>query len=134
MSGAIRLINTHDQLTAAGGGPAITSIYTPGRDPVFCGWGVYRVNEHGKQVVTDAHAAWYNHGNKVFHTTRGDRMAALQAAKDWVANYLGEPGPWVRNRMRDYVPRHINERFPLVKPEVRPVSKPELRDGAWKNT
>lgn len=108
-----RLLNTHDQLVAAGGGVAIIVAHSPGRSRSPCGWSVYRIVD-GKQVITDKIAAWYERGMKTFHygTTK---MEAFEAAKAWVAEKYGESGPWHRNVMRDYVPERIAKKFPIRK-------------------
>lgn len=112
---AREIINTHDQLRAAGGGVAIVPASLPGRSPYQYGWAVYRVNAEGKGLVTDKDAAWYEYGKKVFSDLRseGGRMGALAAAKAWVAEQGWYDGPWTRNRMRDYVPTEMNKQFPL---------------------
>lgn len=114
---ADRLINTFDQLVAAGGGCAIVTARSPGRTPRARGWSVYRINKSGQQVVTDPKAAWYEHGMKTFDwfgKTKAEAMAETQA---WIAEEYGEHGPWARNAMRDYVPERINKAFPLPKKE-----------------
>jgi hypothetical protein len=117
-----RAYNTHDQLVLAGGGIAITPMHTPGRSSGFYGWGEYRVGVGGKQISTDPDGPWYTHGKKVFgkmaapgETPQERTAAALQAAKDWVAEKYGEPGPWKRNRHRAYVPARINDAHPMRK-------------------
>lgn len=114
----VRLINTFDQLCAAGGGVAISpsssstsrAAYTPAT-----AWLVWRV-VNKKTVVTDPKAAWYNHGMKAFNFIES-KQAALAQAKAWVRDKFGEQGPWVRNRMGDVVPVRINKAFPLPKLE-----------------
>lgn len=115
------IVNTHEQLVAAGGGVAITRSYTHGRTVYFYGWAIYRV-VNGKQVATNPKAAWYDYGKKVFSATGagGDTPAersrnALEAAKQWVAEQGWYDGEWARNQSRDYVPKDINKRFPLRK-------------------
>ena len=112
------IINTHDQLVAAGGGVAITPSRTVGREPRVSGWAIYRVNAAGKQVVTDKDAAWYDQGCKVFlffsaPARETARVWALEQAQQWVAKQYGETGPWKRNVMRAYVPERIAKAFPL---------------------
>lgn len=115
--------NTHEQLVKAGGGVAITPSYTGTRTQYFYGWAIYRVNEHGKQIATDPKAHWSDYGKKVFSASFGveggspaERSRnALAAAKQWVAERGWYEGEWTRNRMRDYVPKEINKRFPLRK-------------------
>lgn len=116
------IINTYDQLRAAGGGVAILSSYTGTRTQYFYGWAVWRVGANGKQIVTDPKAHWSDYGKKVFSATgaAGATPAersrnALTQAKQWVAEQGWYDGEWTRNRMRDYVPREINKRFPLRK-------------------
>lgn len=106
------IINTFDQLRAAGGGVAISTAYLPGQSVHPYGWSVWRVNAKGKQVVTDPDAPWYAYGSRVFSFS-GDKKAALEAAKAWAAEQFGEQGPWKRNRMHDYVPERIFKQFPI---------------------
>lgn len=116
------IINTHDQLRAAGGGVAIVPNYTGTRTQYFYGWAVYRVNEHGQQIATNPKAPWYDYGKQVFGAmgaggkTPAERSRnALAAAKAWVAERGWYDGEWARNRARDYVPKDINARFPIRK-------------------
>lgn len=116
------IVNTHDQLRAAGGGVAIMPAYIGGRTQYFCGWSIYRVNVEGKQLVTDPKAHWQQYGKKTFSTmgATGDTPAersrnALALAKRWIAEQGWYDGEWMRNRMRDYVPKEINKQFPLTR-------------------
>jgi hypothetical protein len=116
------VINTYHQLHAAGGGVALTAHYTGIRTMSFNGYGVYRVNTQGKQLVTDKDAHWQHYGMKIFSLssaagdTKKERKAnALEAAKRWVAEQGWYTGKWERNRVQDYVSKEINERFPLRK-------------------
>lgn len=118
-----KIINTHDQLTAAGGGIAIVRSHSLGRDQHFYGWAIYRVNASGQQVVTNPKAAWYDHGKKVFPAFDhpGGKKGALADAKQWVADQFGETGPWTRNWLYDYVPTRIYKAWPQGKDyEVKP--------------
>jgi hypothetical protein len=113
-----RLINTHDQLVAAGGGVAIMTAHTQGRSSRACGWAVYRVNAQGEQVATNAKAAWYEDGRKTFYwRVYSDKNVALESAQEWIAENCGEAGPWKRNAARDYVPERIQKQFPISKKE-----------------
>ncbi len=114
------IINTHDQMVAAGGGVAIVPAFAGTRTQYQCGWAIYRVNSNGQAVVTDPLAHWQNNHKKVFSdfaqdgsTTLERRRAALEAAKQWVAEQGWYSGEWARNRQRDYVPKDINKQFPL---------------------
>lgn len=114
------IINTYDQLRAAGGGVAIIPNYTGTRTQYFHGWAIYRVNGQGKQVITDPDAHWSDYGKRVFSTlgqngaTPAERSRqALTAAKQWVAEQGLYNGEWQRNRARDYVPKEINQQFPI---------------------
>lgn len=122
MSEEHEIINTYDQLCRAGGGVAIMPSYTGSRTQYFYGWAVYRVNEHGKQIVTDPKAHWSDCGKKVFSASsqQGDTpaersRAAREAAKQWIAEQGWYNGEWQRNRAQDYVPKDINQRFPIRK-------------------
>lgn len=102
----MRIINTYDQLKAAGGGVAITK--------AFSGWHIYRINAAGERLVTDPKAAWYDYGMKSFVAIESDRgQAALARAKAWVKEQGLYDGEWKRNRFGDYIPADIAKRFPL---------------------
>lgn len=107
------IINTHDQLTAAGGGVAIMPAYSGARTRHRDGWSVYRANASGEQVITDPNAHWSDHKRKRFSEFTATRAEALEAAKAWVLATYGEAGPWKRNRMGDYVPERIAKAHPL---------------------
>lgn len=107
------IINTHDQLVAAGGGIAICPAYSGAREMHRNGWNVYRVGEKGDRIATDPNAHWTDHGEKRFSEVEQTREQALEAAKRWVADTYGEHGPWKRNRMYDYVPERIAKAHPL---------------------
>ena len=110
------IINTHDQIVAAGGGVAILTAYAPGISRRASGWSVYRVNADGKAIVTDSNAPFYAHGRKEFYYhNKETKEAALEEAKAWILKKYGEAGPWKRNAMRDYVPERIAKQFPLRK-------------------
>jgi hypothetical protein len=129
--GAQQIINTHDQLTAAQGGIAI--VRHPARSVMPRRWVVYRVDARGVEVMTDTSpdCAWYNYNRKTFiYRGRDDVIERRLDAQDWIAANLGEPGPWTRNRMGDYVPVRINQSHPIAKREKAPATKPEMRDGA----
>lgn len=119
---ASRIINTHDQLVAAGGGVAIVGAYGPGRDSGSDGVLVYRV-VNGRAVVTDSDAVWYFYGRKHFsaafaagRTARAEAQAqAAKTAQTWVREQGWYAGIWVRNAMRDYVPEDVQRRFPIVR-------------------
>jgi hypothetical protein len=108
------IINTFDQLTAAGGGLALC-YESPSR------WttpkvSVMRVSE-GKLAKTRSDAPWYDHGMKTFIVdrplTKENKAAAFAEAQTWVALNFDERGPWKRNRMGDLVPEWIDKRFPI---------------------
>jgi hypothetical protein len=121
-----RVINTHDQLVRSGGGIAIVPAMMPGRRPHQNGWGVYRVNADGKQLITDKKAAWYDHCRKTFSEFGCSREDALKEAQEWVKATYGEEGPWVRNRQKDWVPERVNSAFPIPgKPRKTKVTSPE---------
>lgn len=114
---ALRIVNTYDQLTAAGGDVcAIVTAYLPGRGTSAYGWAIYRV-VNGRSTASDSSAAWYDNGCKTFSWSvyGGDKKAAMAAAREFVKSLNGYDGPWTRNRMWDYVPTAINKRFPIPK-------------------
>lgn len=119
-----RIINTHDQLKAAGGGIAIIVAHGGIRETFVNGWYIYRVSKHGDQLITDPQAAWYNYGMKWF-SNFGDgsfherNAVALGQARAWVAEQYGEHGPWVRNAQLDYVPERIQKAFPIRREKRR---------------
>lgn len=110
-----RLINTYDQLKAAGG-DRIAIIYC-GRGLGLTdvpGWTVVRIKD-GRELVTDAKAAWYNRKHKTFSLwsrVREGKPKALAEALAWVAEKYGKTD-FARNREGDYVEREVNEKFPL---------------------
>lgn len=108
------VINTYDQLVRAGGGVAILPSYTGTRTQYFYGWAIWRIGPNGKTIVTDPKAHWQEKGKKVFSAGL-DKMAALETAKTWIKEQGWYDGKWARNRMRDYVPKDVNKRFPLRK-------------------
>lgn len=113
------IINTHDQLVAAGRGIALIYHTVHPRDCSVRKWSVYAVM-NGKVVRTKSDAPWYDYGQQTFLVGFGlTRMQVLEKAKQWVATNYAEDGPWVRNRMGDYVPKRINDQFPIPKREVR---------------
>jgi hypothetical protein len=108
-----RIINTYDQLRAAGGGVAICYHPAESRACRPAGWGVIRVHR-GKLVITDPHAHWSEHGIKTFTCyNRQTKIDARLNAIAWVKAQGWYAGPWVGNRLRDYVPAEINTRFPI---------------------
>jgi len=117
--GAVEPGNTYDQLRHAGGGVAISLNYGGTRQYYVYGYEVWRIGPKGEKIVTDPDASWFNYGKKVFrgegdnfHARQRDALAKAQA---WVAEQGWYNGPWVRNRLRDYVPEEINKRFPIKK-------------------
>lgn len=114
-----RLINTHDQLVAAGGGVGILTAHTEGRSSRACGWTVYRVGANGEEISTATGTPWYEHNRKTFYwplnVRAADKETTLEKTKLWIAEHLGEPGPWKRNAMRDYVPERIAKQFSIRK-------------------
>jgi hypothetical protein len=107
------IVNTYDQLCAAGGGVAIC-YRARGTDARLLGVSSFQIMRvvRGKIVATDPGAPWYNHGKKTILVC-DSRADALAEAKRWVAKKYREKGPWKRNRMHDYVPARINDEFPL---------------------
>ena len=113
------IVNTHGQLVAAGGGIAILFYRDCSRERGGRGahYAIYRMNAEGQQLVTDRNAHWMDHGKKTFYVFGTTKPEALAAAQAWVLATYGIAGPWVRNRMGDYVLAEVNARFPLPKPE-----------------
>jgi len=118
---ARRIINTYDQLVAAGGGVAIS--YQPSDRMAVAGWRVFRV-ANGKIVATDPKAHFLDHGQKTFTCSRNDKAAQFTAAKAWVAATYGEHGPWKMNAMRDYVPERIQKQFPIRREPAKKAPAP----------
>lgn len=116
------IINTYDQLCAAGGGVAVIYRRNGGR-AVMPPWvEVMRVNEQCKIVRTaEPNAPWYVHGYRVFNLNDADgdrrqqRKVAEQRAILWCRNEFGIAGDFVRNGFGDLVPADIQQRFPLRK-------------------
>ena len=108
------IINTHDQLTRAGGGVAI--MYRARGKLIVPGWIILRVDALGQSVVTDERAHWTEYGRKVFLVVdRNSIREKLAEAQTWVAENCGERGPWKRNRAGNYVPKRIDDAFPIRK-------------------
>lgn len=116
--------NTHEQLIAwkrAGlekRPVAIGPGYIPGRRSTRSGWNVYSPWEQ-----TDPGAPWYHRGQKHFSdwdgtgtNTREKRKSALIMAMQWANEKYG-PFVWQRNRMGEYVPAPLNDKFPIQKHE-----------------
>ena len=124
---APRLINTHDQLKAAGG-DRIAILYS-GHGTGWSDvpqWFVARIKD-GRELVTDKDAAWYEHHHKTFVVinTRENKSKVLAEALDWVEKKYGKTD-FVRNRNGDYVEREVNERFPLPPRPRKKVSSGHL--------
>lgn len=71
--------------------------------------------------LTDPSGPWYYYNKMHFadcqyfggDITRSEaRKAALDAAKKWADEKYG-PFNWVRNRMGEYVPKELNDLFPI---------------------
>lgn len=111
----LRLINTHDQLTAAGGDRVAFIYQTQGyRTMRVAGWHVAHV-VNGAWKTTDARAAWYDRGLKFFdarHPIREGKKAALAEAIAWAEARYGTRD-YVPNRLGDYVEREVNARLPI---------------------
>jgi hypothetical protein len=109
------IINTHDQLVAAGGGVALIYLASTAgqRGGMGARFHVYRIGADGRQRVTDPNAHWSDSHCKTFHVFVKSREEQLAAAQAWVAEQGWYTGLWARNRMGDYVPADIHKRFPL---------------------
>lgn len=106
------IINTHDQLVAAGG-DRIAIYYLP-ESMGSAHWRVCRMID-GKEIKTDLKAHWFNYGNKAFvvwHPIRKNKDKTLAEAFAWVEATFGKK-EFVRNRLGEYVEREVNERFPI---------------------
>jgi hypothetical protein len=117
---AVRLINTFDQLKAAGGGVALVVSMGGSRDTYVDGWLVLRLNARGESLVTDKDAAWYHHKRKHFSMPLGRdvpfaerRRLAFEEARAWVAEQGWYTGEWKRNAIGDFVPADVQKRFPI---------------------
>ena len=111
------VINTYQQLQAATTGvgaehQAIAITFSAAHSVFGPRWQVVRI-VRGRNVKTDHHASWHDYGRKTFLGNK--RSDASERAKAWVAGQYGEHGPWKRNRMGEWVPERINNRFPLRK-------------------
>lgn len=115
------IINTHDQLSAAGGGVAIMVSYGGIRDRYVDGWIVYRLSGSGKAIATNPKAAWYHDGHKWFSmgmlsaggSFHERRRKALESAVAWVKEQGWYDGEWKRNGMGDFVPVAVQKQFPI---------------------
>lgn len=120
-----RIINTHDQLKAAVAAGwamrmAISICYSaPDRsnrlDVSVSKWSVY-----SPFFQTEPVGPWYDYGRKTFalsvdgdtHKERKDaalKLAMRWATERWLIN------EWVKNRDGCYVPKDINDNFPIEK-------------------
>lgn len=121
------IINTYEQLRAAAAsgfdkrGLIAISYHAPdrsnSRDVSVRKWSVF-----SPFFTTAPDAPWYDYGQKVFslfgarngaETHAQQKAAALKAAQEWAAQY--GVTEWARNRLGDYVPKEVNDRFPLRK-------------------
>lgn len=111
------IINTYDQLKAAGGGIAICyCAQDTGRGGHPAYFSILKINRRGKEVQTNPRAPWYDHGRQtltVGHPIAEKKPMVLEAAKAWVSMTYNDIGPWVRNRMGDYVHALVNQQFPI---------------------
>ena len=113
--------NTHEQLLRwrqAGlekRPVAIIRAWTHGKNPTRDGWYIY-----SPWYNTDPEAHWLDNGKKHFGmfratgNTKRERTAdALRQAITW-ANVYGSFN-FIKNRQGDYVPKEINDMFPIQK-------------------
>jgi hypothetical protein len=119
-----RIINTYDQMKAAGGdGVAICVAHSGGRGSFVSGWHVVRF-VRGKTVATDPDAAYYHDKQKWFSLVGSSgrdgfvaaRAAALAQAQAWVKAQGWYDGEWKRNAMGDFVPADVQRQFPIKRP------------------
>lgn len=115
----IQIINTWDQLKAYGGDRlAITYSTAEARSCRSAHFSILRLRD-GKQMVTDPKAAWYEYECKTFlldYPLRAGKPKALAEAVAWIKKKYGSKrGPFVRNRMHDYVEKCVNDKFPIRK-------------------
>lgn len=120
------IINTYDQLKAAAeagfdkGKLVGIGYHAPdaanSRDISVKKWSVF-----SPFFKTDPSASWYDNGRKTFslgfeitHKQRKD--AALALAKTWAEAAFGIV-EWSKNRMGVYVPKEVNDKFPIPKRE-----------------
>ena len=110
----VRLINTWDQLKAAGGGVAVSYHANGGRTVLPPMWVVWRINAAGQQLQTDAKAAWYMRGSKGFSFPGGKDLKeqARLDALAWATKKYGVKA-WARNMFGDYVSATVNAAFPI---------------------
>lgn len=120
------IINTYNQLKKAvasgfGKRQAVAVSYSApdrsnSRDVSVPKWSVW-----SPFFQTDPNAPWYDYGHKTFslgvngdsHKQRKD--TALSNATAWAAEQYGVT-QWAKNRQGDYVPKEINDNFPIRKP------------------
>lgn len=112
------VVNTWEQLHAARTGTALCWHSKAPRAVIGNYWSIMRVVD-GRKIQTDPKGAWYYHGDKAFsgfgnkNPDLSRRLAGLEESKDFALETYGDAGPWVRNRMGDYVPKDINDKFPV---------------------
>jgi len=123
-----RLINTFDQCKAAGG-DRIAILYKAGdygRGGTSACVLVARIKD-GREVVTDPKAHFLDYGRKAFPVHRYlqegpfhlAKREAIRQAMEWACQKYG-PREFAKNRMRDYVEKEVNERFPIPKRKKEP--------------
>lgn len=111
------IINTWDQLCAAGGDRIALIYHGHDPNPLSCRvpkWAVLRI-VNGREVKTDP-GGWYgDNGMKTFtvhHPLRQHKMPALEGVIAWVREQFG-PRAFTRNRMGDFVEVEVNAKFPI---------------------
>ena len=109
--------NSWQQIVCAGGGVYIAGHVARARMPEPSKWCVIQIDAAGQEIPTNPKAQWYDYERQCFsYGGRDTRMTALARAKMFAKALLGkEAVDWCRNRMGDYVPRDVNERFPLCR-------------------
>jgi len=111
------LINSFDQITAAGGRRFVISYHA--REVALAARWVVLGYQDGREFVTDPKAAWFDHGRKTFlpdpsssKDWRDAKQKAYDEAVAWVKRRYNAVD-FVRNTVGDYVERDVNERFPI---------------------
>lgn len=109
------IINTYDQLKAAAEAgfdkKKLICIAYHKREKVFgASW-----RASSPFFSTDPRAAWYNNGAIAFIVSGNkDKNFQLAQIQETIRLKFGIE-KWAKNRMRDYVPFEVNEKFPIPK-------------------
>lgn len=109
------VFNVHEQCASASvaDGTCIALTFHPGHSVIGSRWAVVYFKD-GAEMVTDKAASWYDNKHKTFTGSKRD-AETIATAKQWVQETFHVDIDWVRNKTGDFVPRSVNERWPIRK-------------------